>query len=226
MLFDNRKVDGFLLDMDGTLLDTETVYVQSMSAALAAQGHRETRELCHSLIGIPGPDCESSFYDHFGSSFSIDEYRRDFAVQREILLRNGIPLKPHALEFLTALQRTCKPLALVTSSSRGTAERLLGLAGLNVYFDLVVTRDDVSKSKPAPDLYLLAAQLLALNPSECLVVEDSVPGVDAAYSAGAAVFMVPDVLEPKEDTRSKCIAVLSSLKSVLECWVELGILSR
>jgi beta-phosphoglucomutase-like phosphatase (HAD superfamily) len=79
----------------------------------------------------------------------------------------------------------------------------------------VITRTDVAHPKPSPDLYLLAAARLGVAPELCLAVEDSNPGVAAAYAAGAITIMVPDIVPPSEASRGKCIAVLPDLGAVL-----------
>jgi len=108
------------------------------------------------------------------------------------------------------------PMAIVTSSSRRTAEEHLTLAGIRGRFEAVLTRDDVVRSKPSPDLYLLAAKQLGFPPACCLAIEDSNPGVAAAHAAGAITIMVPDIVPPTAASHAKCTAVLPDLGAVAE----------
>jgi beta-phosphoglucomutase-like phosphatase (HAD superfamily) len=107
-------------------------------------------------------------------------------------------------------------MAIVTSSSRRTADRHLTLAGIRGRFETVLTRDDVARGKPNPDLFLLAAARLGTKTQSCLAVEDSNHGVTAAHAAGAITIMVPDIVPPTEQSRAKCAAVLADLHAVLE----------
>ena len=210
-------IEAVLLDMDGTLLDTEQVYLKSTTAALAALGYRDgVTELCHAMIGIPGPECQRIMRDHFGSDFPLDDVNRLFAAKCAEILEGGLPLKPGAVALLDAIDAADIPKAIVTSSSRRTADRHLALAGIRSRFDVILTRDDVSRGKPHPDLYLLGAARLGSKPPACLAIEDSNPGVTAAHAAGTITLMVPDILPPTEETRAKCDAVLPDLEAVLQ----------
>jgi HAD superfamily hydrolase (TIGR01509 family) len=115
-------------------------------------------------------------------------------------------------------------MAIVTSSSRRSAERHLALAGIRPRFDTILTRDDVVHCKPSPDLYLLAAEQLAVKPQACVAIEDSNHGVTAAHAAGAITLMVPDMVPPTEETRAKCAAVLPDLNAALAMLRERGAL--
>ena len=80
---------------------------------------------------------------------------------------------------------------------------------------MIVTNDDVLRGKPSPDLYLLAAQKLGLEPERCLAVEDSNPGIMAAHGAGVPAIMVPDILQPRPEVRKMCSAIMADLTEVL-----------
>jgi HAD superfamily hydrolase (TIGR01509 family) len=209
------RFDAVLLDMDGTLLDTEQVYLTSLIRALGAFGYRNATTICHAMIGLPGPECEAMLREHYGENFPLADINTAYAAHRDDLLAQGLPLKPGAMDLLDALRDAGYPTALVTSSSRGTADRYLDLAGIRDRFDAILTRDDVARGKPHPDLYLLAAQRLGAPPQACVAVEDSSPGVTAAHAAGATTIMVPDILQPTDDIRAKCAAVLPDLHAVL-----------
>jgi HAD superfamily hydrolase (TIGR01509 family) len=209
-------IAAVLLDMDGTLLDTEKVYLEALIISLGTLGYTDGVEaLCHAMIGIPGPDCERMFLDHFGADFPLDRVNVAFAAHCADIMRLGPPLKPGAVALLDAIDAARLPKAIVTSSSRRTAAEHLGLAGIGDRFDAILTRDDVRHGKPNPDLYLLAAARFGVRPDACLAVEDSNPGVAAAHAAGTITLMVPDILPPTDETRAKCHAVLPDLDAVL-----------
>ena len=209
-------IRAVLLDMDGTLLDTEQVYFESLTTALKGCGYTDgIVALCHAMVGIPGPECEAMLRAHYGESFPFAELNRAFVARRDEILAAGLPLKSGAVELLDALQEARYPLAIVTSSSRRTADEHLTLAGIRTRFEAVVTRDDVARGKPDPDLYVLAASRFGVKPEFCLAIEDSNPGVTSAHGAGAITIMVPDIVPPTEASRAKCVAVLPDLGAVL-----------
>jgi beta-phosphoglucomutase-like phosphatase (HAD superfamily) len=128
---DRWDVRAVLLDMDGTLIDTERMYFDSLVGALNAFGYIDDVEtLWHAMVGLPGPDCEAMLHARYGESFPLREINKAYAARRDELLAAGLPLKPGAAELLDALQQTQCPMAIVTSSSRRTADSHLTLAGL------------------------------------------------------------------------------------------------
>jgi beta-phosphoglucomutase-like phosphatase (HAD superfamily) len=106
------------------------------------------------------------------------------------------------------------PLALATSSGRDDAEHHLRNADLRRFFVAVATRNDVSRGKPHPDLFLKAAADLGVAPQRCLVLEDSHNGVRAAHAAGCLPIMVPDLLEANDEMRSLCLLIARDLHEI------------
>jgi HAD superfamily hydrolase (TIGR01509 family) len=221
------NIKAVLLDMDGTLLDTERVYLESLIAALGACGYTDdVLALGHAMIGIPATECEAMLRDRYGVDFPLADLNSAFSSRRDEIFRAGIPLKNGAVALLDALHGHGYPMAIVTSSSRRTAEQHLTLAGIRGRFDSVLTRDDVAHGKPSPDLYLLAAERLGFQPASCLAIEDSNPGVAAAHAAGVPTLMVPDLVPPTGETRAKCVAVLPDLGAVLKTLRDWGVFAR
>jgi HAD superfamily hydrolase (TIGR01509 family) len=226
-LMERWNIRAVLLDMDGTLLDTEKVYLESLIGALTACGCTDDIvALGHAMIGIPGPECQIILRDRYGADFPLDEFNRAFSAKCAEILEAGMPLKRGVLELLDAVQQAAYPMAIVTSSSRRTADRHLTLAGIRQRFEAVLTRDDVARGKPDPALYLLAASRFGVQPEFCLAIEDSNPGVASAHEAGAITVMVPDIVPPSEATRAKCAAVLPDLNAVIEMLRQRGVLTR
>lgn len=209
------RIDAVLLDMDGTLVDTERVYIESLTEVLDGLGLPDARATCDTMIGLPGPECQAILVGRYGASLPLRDINRAFVEKRDARFAQGLPVKPGTAELLDALREASCPVAVVTSSSRKTAELHLTLAGILARFDAILTRDDVTHGKPAPDLYLLAAEHMRAQPGNCIAVEDSSVGVAAAFAAGAVTLMVPDLMQPDQATRNKCAAVLPDLNAVL-----------
>ncbi|MCD0421934.1 HAD family phosphatase [Rubrivivax sp. JA1024] len=207
-------IAAVLLDMDGTLVDTERVYLESLTEVLNGFGLPDATKTCESMIGLPGPECQALLVARYGETLPLAEINRAFVEKRDVRFAQGLPVKPGTSELLDTLADANCPVAVVTSSSRKTADLHLTLAGIRGRFGTILTRDDVAHGKPAPDLYLLAADRLGVPPRNCIAVEDSSVGVTAAFTAGAITLMVPDLLQPDDATRGKCAAVLPDLNAV------------
>jgi len=219
----NWNIGAVLLDMDGTLLDTEQVYLESLVTALTAFGYADARAIGHAMHGLPGPQCEDMLRNHYGVDFPLADVNRAFAVRTEEMLREGLPLKRGAIELLDALGAAGCPMAIVTSSSRRTAHEHLTLGGIRSRFETILTRDDVIRGKPSPELYLLAAATIGVQPRTCVAIEDSNPGIAAAHGAGTIPIMVPDILPPTTETQAMCAAILPDLHAVLALLREHGL---
>lgn len=126
-------------------------------------------------------------------------------------MRHGIRVKTGVFELLHALAERRIPVAVATSTEKDIAPRKLRLAGLETHFSLIVTGCEVPRSKPAPDIFLLAAARLGIDPVSCLVLEDSHNGVLAANSAGMSPVMIPDLLAPTPEINALTLAVFPSL---------------
>ena len=181
--------DAVFFDLDGTLIDTESLAVTSGRAAFAACGHPVDEAFMHGLVGKAEPMAAVIIRDAM-PKLDLAEFNGVWRRAFDAAIKNGLPLKAGAVELLG---RIAHPMALVTSSGRAGAHHKLGLAGLTAHFREVITFDAVTARKPEPEPYLLAAQRLGVDPSRCLVFEDSDIGAEAAHRAGCVVVQVPDV---------------------------------
>ena len=204
--------------MDGTLHDTEIVFHDAVKAGVAAVGFSVSDAFCHSLLGLPGVDGEAMLREHLGPGFPHSEYIRHYRMQVGRVLGSAIPLKPGAVEIVRALNGRGVKVAVATSADRGRAVHQLRLSGLDAHVPVIVTRDDVARAKPHPDLFLRAAAILDVPVGQCLAVEDSLNGVRSAHAAGTMPVMVPDLVPPTDEIRALCVHVAGSLHEV-EAWL-------
>lgn len=183
--------DAILFDLDGTLVDTESLALVAGLAAFAEVGHPVDLDFMHRLVGVDLPTAGRIIAEALPA---LDQSRLHPIWQTAFVAaidESGLPLKPGAAELL-ALR--LKPMAIVTSSARREAHLKLKKAGIDHHFRVVITVDDVTAPKPAPDPYLLAAERLGVSPARCLAFEDSETGAEAAHRAGCVVVQVPDVV--------------------------------
>lgn len=209
-----QPLEAVILDMDGTLHDTEGVYHRALKDAVHAVGFTISDAFCHSLIGIPGPETDAMLKAHLGPEFPFAEYDRQYDELIDRALGTVVPLKDGAFELLDEIARHRLKAAVATSASRRAAELHLGRSGLRARLPVVVTRNDVARGKPYPDVYLRAAELLGVPPGACLAVEDSFNGIRAAHAAGMMPVMVPDLLTPTLEIRAMCVCVARDLREV------------
>ena len=208
------QVQAVIFDMDGLIFDTEPLIRRAVQLAARSVGFDVSDAFYGSMIGVPGPEFDIQVQRHLGSTFPFSDYRAAYRGEWSRLLQQDIPIKPGAVELLARLRQLRLPLGLATSSGRETAEQHLRLSGLRHHFDVVVTRNDVTRGKPHPDLFLKAADELGISPNRCLVLEDSHNGIRAAVAAGCLPVMVPDLLEATDEMREVCFAVASDLNEV------------
>ena len=209
-----RRPAAILFDMDGLLLDTERLSRASMIEVVHGMGYAMTDALFATLIGIPVDGNRVQLAAEFGPGFDYDEMRaRQRALDRA---RHGLsrPLRPGAREIIERVAALGIPAAVATSSMREKTLSHLAHTGLLPMIDAVVTRDDVARGKPFPDLYLAAAAALGQPPAACLALEDSHAGVRSAHAAGVPVIMVPDLLPATDEMRTLALAVADDLQVV------------
>ena len=182
--------DAVIFDLDGTLIDTERLSMTATLAAFTAMGFAADATFLHDLVGKDMPTGNGLIAKRY-PGLDLDDLDRRVAAAMQQELLAGMPLKPGVHELLAQI---VQPKAIVTSSSRKGAVRKVAQAGLAGDFQHLITLDDVTRAKPAPDPYLLAAKWLGVAPARCLVFEDSEVGAEAAYSAGMRVVQVPDLV--------------------------------
>lgn len=183
-----------IFDLDGTLIASEALALQTGQQVFAAHGHSLPEALFRRLIGQDFTAAREVLRQSLPADLPFDLLDQEWreAMQHRVETE-GLPLRPGALELIQHLASQALPLAIATSSQRISAERKLRLTGLAPYFQTVITREDVQNPKPAPEAYLMAASRLGYNAPSCLAFEDSDTGTQAARLAGMTVIQVPDL---------------------------------
>lgn len=187
-----------VFDMDGTLLDTERLGIECWheafrevgvampAAAIASTVGCDTATKTRIFLANNPPDSPPDIGPAEANVAWLAALARHFQA-------DGVPLKPGALETLQLLKRLGIPAAVATTSPRRLAEWFLGTAGLLPFLEVVVCREDVADTKPAPAVYFETAYRLGLYPTEIWAVEDSSNGIQSSVAASMPTFFVPDL---------------------------------
>lgn len=205
-------IEAMIFDLDGTLVQTERLKALSYARAAVdlcpqALEEAEVMEAFKDVVGLSRREVAMALVARFGLQEKATARMAEFGVttpwQAYVQVRLQIYDKmlddpqnlldnqwPHNVALLHEARRHCRYVALATMSRCRRANDVLEVLGLRGAFDFVVTRDDVTNGKPDPEIYLLVAQELGVAPGDCLVVEDSPSGVQAALAAGMEVVAV------------------------------------
>ncbi len=194
----NLPVDGFdavIFDCDGTLVNSMPYHFEAWCEALALFGAANIfkEDVFYAMGGRPTVDIVVELNDEY--NLKLDPEAVAFAKRQAFLKKlEKLELIDEVADFATSL-RGKKPMAIATGGTRLVIEKTLQAVGVSDLFDEVVTADDVPVGKPAPDIFLKAAELLGVAPERCLVLEDAPAGVMAAQTAGMTVVAVPAPLD-------------------------------
>ena len=211
MSFVRGEIRGVAFDMDGTLLDTERLYKRFWVEAAQMRGYPMREEHALMIRATAAPVAERILQTHVSADFDyygVRELRR--VIMEEYVDVHGVDAMPGMHELLSGLKARGIRMVVATATQEQRARKYLRMVGAEEYFDDIVCANMVARGKPAPDIYLLAAQRLGVVPGEALAVEDAPSGIRAAYAAG----MHQD--QPDDEIRSLCEYVLPSLGALTE----------
>ncbi len=211
-------VKGFIFDMDGILFDTENLMMEALRAISRKHGENDDVEAFFpATCGTTFLAAKTLYKKFYGEDYPFEERRAEARQwMNDYIKTNGIALKSGAKELLSYLRENGYKIALATSASRASAEGNLKAAGFTEYFDASVCGDEITKSKPDPEIFLKAAEKLGVPTDCCFAAEDSYLGVESAANAGMRVFMVPDMNPPREKEKAIAYKICDSLFDVME----------
>ena len=205
---------GIIFDMDGVILDSETISDRTWRMAAKEKGLEVNDKILNSCRGTNKNDSMAILKTHYGQDFDSAAFlERTSELFHQIEESEGIPLMHYAKEILEYLKPRYT-LALASSTRGVTVERQLRNAGVIDFFKTRTTGDMVVHSKPDPEIYLMACKSVGLEPQECYAIEDSLNGIKSAYAAGLKPIMVIDKIQPTEEIRKMCVAVFDSLEGL------------
>lgn len=205
-----------IFDMDGLLLDTERVCMQAFADACKALSLPILNDVYLQIIGRNAQGIKQVLCDGYGADLDYDQLRTEWMARyHPIVEQQAIPVKEGVIALLDWLKAQSIPIAVATSTHKELAITKLKLAGLYDYFDHLSNGCEVSKGKPSPEIFLLAASRLNISAQHCLAFEDSSNGVRSAISAGMQVYQVPDLVKPDADIIALGHTISDSLADVL-----------
>ena len=203
MLQDIRAV---IFDLDGSLVDSMWMWRAIDIEYLGRFGIPLPEDLQSRIEGMSFSETAVYFKEHFPIPDNIDQIKEDWNCMAWDKYANEVPLKPGIPEFLERCREEGIKLGIATSNSRQLVENIAKVHNLRDYFSCIMTGCDVAHGKPSPDIYLAVAEGLDCPPSQCLVFEDIIPGIQAGKAAGMRVCAVEDAYSVNDRERKKALA--------------------
>ena len=212
-------ITGAIFDMDGILFDTERVYFETWQEMAMEYGVKLDKDFMRVVSGTTGKQkCEivARFYSVEDGSDIVAacSKRVKERLEQEIVVKKGV------YEILKRLKEMGMKTAVASSSALEQIEKNLRKTNTYDFFDAIVSGRQVPHGKPAPDVFLLAAQKIGCKPEECYVFEDSENGVRAGHTSGAVTIMIPDLVQPSEEIRALCDEICTDFFEVIDTVLE------
>lgn len=191
-----------VFDMDGVLIDTEALILEAWKEVAAKIGIPDIEKTLLLCIGITAPETEALFRRAYGAEFPYQKYKTMTSeIFRARVRKYGLPVKPGVYELFDFLKENHYRIGLASSTRKSLVCEQMESIGLLSAFHVIVCGDMVSHSKPHPEIYQKACELLEVSPADCYAVEDSPNGIRSCHSAGMKPLMVPDLIAPDDEIK-------------------------
>lgn len=193
-------IRNIVFDMDGVLINSEALILDAWKEVAVAEEIPDIEHTLMQCIGITSPETEALFLRTYGADFPYHTYRNMASdIFQARIRKDGLPVKPGVYELFDFLKKNDFRIGLASSTREAVVRREMESVSLLDYFHIIVCGDMVTHSKPHPEIYLKACELLEVSPSLCYAVEDSPNGIRSAFRAGMMPLMVPDLVPPTDD---------------------------
>lgn len=212
------EIKAVLFDMDGLMVDTESLSTEAFINSAKAQGYNMTKEETLKVLGFTKANIYQFWINYFqgtnvdGKKLVDDHYE----YIENVLYTVGPEKMPYVEELLKYLRENNYKIAVASSSDTADIKNNLEKTKLEKYIDEIASGAEVENGKPAPDVFLLAAERLDVDPKDCLILEDSKAGIKAGKASGAMVFMVPDMYTVDKECEDTADRILTNLGEVIE----------
>ncbi len=201
---------GAIFDMDGLLFDTERMYRDSWKQSAQQFGLVHNPDFPRAVCGSSGAHMREIILRYY-PQVDAKAFADDCILRVERELETHVPEKTGVRDILQYFKQHGVRVAVASSSKRATVLHNLKQADILSYFDAVVSGDQVTHGKPAPDIFLLAAQQIGCEPENCYVFEDGTNGIRAGAAAGCTTIMIPDLTPPNAQLEQLCAGIYPSL---------------
>ncbi len=211
-----RDFEAVIFDMDGVIFDSERATMECWLELAEKYGIENMEEPYLACTGTTNQRTREIMMEAFGDDFPYDVYAKEASQMYHSKYDGGrLPMKSGVHDLLDFLKYEDKKISLASSTRRETVVNQLRDAGILDYFDEIITGDMVTKSKPDPEIFLLACEKTGVDPSKAYAIEDSYNGIRSAHSGGLRPIMVPDLLPANDEMRELSETVLDRLDDVI-----------
>ena len=207
-----KAFDAVIFDMDGVIFDSEQKVLECWAEIAEKHGVPGIDEPLHLCLGVTRDSSRKIMKDHYGADFPYDDYALEASILFHSKYDGGkLPMKPGVVELLKHLKHEGIRVALASSTRKQTVEQELRDAGIISFFDQLICGDMVTRSKPAPDIFLTACKAVGVEPERAVAIEDSYNGIRSAAAGGLRAIMVPDLMPPTQEMQELAETILPDL---------------
>lgn len=210
-----KPIQAVIFDMDGLMFDTETIYYEANQKTADSLGLSFDYSIYEQFIGASDADFFEGMHKMWNDRPLVNRFIEDSQVMLKDSMENAsIGVKKGLPELLQYLEKEGIKRIVASSSERKLVELLLERTGMKQYIQEIVAGDEVEKAKPHPEIFLKAWEKAGYPKENVWILEDSINGIRAAHAAGINCLMVPDLIQPNEETNEKASAVYDDLMEV------------